>query len=215
MILRARGIHKRFETQWVLRDASLELEAGEVLLLSGRNGSGKTTFARILATLLEPDAGEITFEGRPLDRERRVIRRALGFSSHRPLLYLGLTPLENLTLFGKLAGVPSPSARASQLLDRLQMTPSARTPVDRFSRGMLQRVALARAFLGTPRLLLLDEPYAGLDEEGTAALNALIGEAKGRGAATLVISHDRARLGPLPTRLCTVDQGHVVEAPRS
>ncbi len=212
MILRAAGIRKRFETRWILRDAALALAAGDVVLLAGRNGSGKTTFARILATLLEPDRGEILFDGEPLRKARRAARRATGFASHRPLLYLGLTPLENLTLFGRLAGVRDPSARSADLLERLQMTPFARTPVERFSRGMLQRVALARAFLAEPRVLLLDEPYAGLDDEGTGALNALIREARDRGAASLVVSHDRERLGALRTRTCVMEEGRVVES---
>jgi heme exporter protein A len=211
VILRAEGIRKRFESRWVLRDASVALAPGEVVLLAGRNGSGKTTLARILATLLEPDKGEIHFEGAPLRHSRRAARRAMGFASHRPLLYLGLTPLENLTLFGRLTGVRDPSARATELLERLQMGPFAKTPVERFSRGMLQRVSLARAFLGQPRLLLLDEPYTGLDDDGTAELNALIREARDRGAASLVISHDRARLGALSTRLCLMQEGRVVE----
>jgi len=212
LILSAAGIGKRFEARWVLRDTSLALDAGEVVLLAGRNGAGKTTLARILGTLLEPDAGEIRFEGRPLLDGRRATRRAIGFASHRPLLYLGLTPLENLTLFGQLAGIPAPAARAAELLERLQMTPFAEKPMERFSRGMLQRVSVARAFLGAPRLLLLDEPYAGLDDEGTAEVNALIQESKERGAATLVISHDRERLGALRTRLCLLDQGRVEAA---
>jgi len=153
----------------------------------------------------------VRFDGAPLRKRRHEARRALGFVSHRPLLYLGLTPLENLSLFGRLAGVREAVGRASDLLDRFGMTPFARTPVERFSRGMLQRVALARAFLAEPRLLLLDEPYTSLDEDGAAELNALIGAARDRGAASLVISHDRERLGALPTRVCALRQGTVAE----
>jgi heme exporter protein A len=209
VILRAEGIRKRFETRWVLRDASLSLDAGEVVLLSGRNGSGKTTFARVLATLLEPDSGSVLFEGRPIRSARRETRRAMGFTSHQPLLYRGLTPLENLTLFGRLGGLREPARRASELLERLQMAAFARKPVERFSRGMLQRIALARVFLNQPRVLVLDEPYTALDDEGTGALNAMILEAQARGAATLVISHDRERLGALFTRHCVMEDGVV------
>lgn len=212
MLLRADGIRKRFEARWILRDASLGLAAGEVVLVVGRNGSGKTTFARILATLLEPDAGQIYFDDVPLPQSRREARRSMGFASHRPLLYLGLTPLENLTLFGRLAGLRDPGKRALGLLERLQMGPFAKTPVERFSRGMLQRVALARAFLGDPRLLLLDEPYTGLDEDGTAELNALLREARDRGAASLIVTHDPDRLGDLRTRVCRMETGRLEEA---
>jgi len=210
-VLSARGIRKRFDSRWILRDASVALAAGDVVLLAGRNGSGKTTLARILATLLEPDQGEVLFDGAPLKKSRREARRAMGFASHRPLLYLGLTPLENLSLFGKLTGVRRPDERALELLERLGMGAFARIPVERFSRGMLQRVSLARAFLGEPRLLLLDEPYTALDDDGTAELNGLIGEARDRGAATMIISHDRERLGALRTRLCLMQEGRVVE----
>ncbi|MGE5176607.1 MAG: ABC transporter ATP-binding protein [Hyphomicrobiales bacterium] len=211
MILRAESVQKRFERRWVLRDASLALDPGEIVLLMGANGSGKTTFAQIVATLLQPDRGSIRFEGEPLEKRRQAARRRIGFASHRPLLYLGLSPLENLAFFGRLAGVRDPERRALGLLDRFRLSEFARTPIERFSRGMLQRVALSRAFLAAPRLLVLDEPYAGLDDEGSATLNAMLTEAKADGAATLVISHDTERLGALRTRLCRMEEGRVVE----
>ena len=212
MILRAEAIQKRFERRWVLRDASLALGPGEIALLMGANGSGKTTFAQIVATLLHPDRGEIRFEGEPIAKRRQAARRRIGFASHRPLLYLGLSPVENLALFGRLSGVRDPERRAIELLDRFGLSEFARTPIERFSRGMLQRVALSRALLASPRLLVLDEPYTGLDDDGTATLNGLLQEAKAGGAATLVISHDMDRLGALRTRLCRMEGGRLVEA---
>lgn len=211
MTLRAEGIQKRFESRWVLRDASLALGPEEIVLMTGANGSGKTTFAHILASLLHPDGGEIRFEGAPIEKLRRAARRAIGFASHRPLLYLGLTALENLEFFGRMAGVRDARARGGALLERFALTSFSRTPIERFSRGMLQRVALSRAFLADPRALILDEPYAGLDEEGAATLNAMLAEAKRRGAATLVASHEREQLGSLRTRACRLAEGHVVE----
>lgn len=211
MILSAESIQKRFERRWVLRDATLALDAGDVALVMGANGSGKTTFAQIVATLLHPDRGEIRFEGEPIAKRRQAARRRIGFASHRPLLYLGLTPLENLSFFGGLSGVRDPERRALELLDRFGLSDFARTPIERFSRGMLQRVALSRALLASPRLLVLDEPYAGLDDDGTATLNAMLAEAKAGGAATLVISHDRERLGALRTRLCRMEAGRLEE----
>ena len=207
MILRADDIRKRFESRWVLRGASLALESGDLVLLQGTNGSGKTTFAQILATLMAPDRGTLEIEGARPDKDRQGTRRAIGFASHRPLLYPGLTPLENLAFFGRLARVADAESRAARLLDRFKLTSFARTTMEHFSRGMLQRVALTRALLPEPRLLILDEPYAGLDDEGAATLNELLVAAKARGAAALLIAHERERAGALVTRHLTMRDG--------
>ncbi len=212
MSLRAQDIVKRFGRRAVLAGASLELAPGEVVLLLGANGSGKTTLARILATALHPDRGTVTLDGEAVARRLQAARRAIGFATHRPLLYLGLTPAENLALFGALSGVPDAAARARALLERFGMAPFADTPIERFSRGMLQRIALSRALLPEPRFLVLDEPYAGLDDEGTRALNGALLEAAGRGAAALVISHDRDRVVPLRPRACAMRAGRVEAA---
>ncbi|HZI88836.1 MAG TPA: heme ABC exporter ATP-binding protein CcmA, partial [Candidatus Polarisedimenticolia bacterium] len=207
MILAARDLEKRFDGRAVLRNASLELRPGEIVLLEGRNGSGKTTLGRILATALAPDRGTVTLDEKPVRRKLREARRAIGFATHRPLLYLGLTPLENLELFGKLAGVKDARARAAALMERFGLSEFNGVSMEHFSRGMLQRVALGRALLPEPRVLILDEPYAGLDEPGVRTLNAILDEARKRGAAILVISHDRERVASLATRTCALRNG--------
>ncbi|HET9951755.1 MAG TPA: ABC transporter ATP-binding protein [Candidatus Eisenbacteria bacterium] len=212
MILRAEGIQKRFDTRIVLRDADIEIAPGGITLLLGTNGSGKTTLANILATLLSPDRGVLTVDGEPIARRRAAARRSIGFASHRPLLYLGLTPLENLSFFGGLAGVPSPERRAMELLERLGMAPFARSPVERFSRGMLQRIVLARALLADPKILILDEPYTGLDETGVAVVNEVLRDARERGAGSLVITHEPERVRPLATRVLRMNAGRVEAA---
>jgi ABC-type multidrug transport system ATPase subunit len=211
--LGARSIEKRFEHRAVLRKASLDLSPGEIVLLRGANGSGKTTFARILATTLAFDSGELTLDGEPLRRRLQTARRAIGFATHRPLLYLGLTALENLDFFGRLAGVADARVRADRLLERFGLKDSAGIPIERYSRGMLQRVALSRALLPEPRFLILDEPYEGLDDQGAATLNTLLGEARSRGAATLVISHNRERVPPSITRTCALVNGAIEPSP--
>lgn len=213
MILAARDIEKRFEHRVILNRATLALHPGEVVLLVGANGSGKTTLARIMSTMLRADRGSLTLDGTPVEKRLIQSRRAIGFASHRPFLYLGLTPIENLEFFGRLSGLKDARARASRQLERFGMTPFANTPVDCFSRGMLQRVALLRALQGEPSVLLLDEPYAGLDDDGTATLNAFLIEARDRGAATLVISHDRDRVATLHPRICAIRAGKVEERP--
>ena len=212
MILRAEGIQKRFDTRVVLRDAEIEIAPGGITLLLGTNGSGKTTLANILATLLTPDRGRLTADGVPVANRRAASRRKIGFASHRPLLYLGLTPLENLSFFGGLAGVRAPERRAMELLERLGMAPFARSPVERFSRGMLQRIVLARALLADPEILLLDEPYTGLDEEGVAVVNDVLRDARERGTGSLVITHEPERVRALATRVLRMHAGRVEAA---
>jgi heme exporter protein A len=214
VILRAEGIEKRFDARPVLRDASLEVAPGSVTLLQGANGSGKTTLLHILATLLSPDRGAITMDDRSVagGKERTAARRGIGFASHRPLLYPALTPLEYLRFFATLAGHADPPRVAAAAIERFGMMAQAGAPIERFSRGMLQRVVLARAFLGEPSILLLDEPYAGLDDEGVAALNDALRAARDRGAGSLVVTHDGGHVGTLATRRLRIESGRVVAA---
>lgn len=212
MILRADSIRKRFDERTVLSGASLTLSPGEVVLLSGANGSGKTTFARILATLLPPDDGEVLWDDEPVGERRRAARRSIGFATHQALLYSGLTPIENLEFFGRLAGVALARGAAEALLAKFGMTEFAHVPLTTFSRGMLQRVVLSRALLHDPRVLILDEPYAGLDTDGTSVLNALLAEARERGAATLLVGHDRDRAASVTTRAVRLDRGRIEAA---
>lgn len=212
MSLSAHDIHKQFGPRPVLAGASIALRPGEAAFLAGANGSGKTTLARILATALHADRGTLTLDGQPVAPRLAAVRRSIGFASHRPLLYLGLSPVENLAFFGRLAGVPDATARAAALLERFGMGPFAHAPVERFSRGMLQRIAVIRALLPGPRVLVLDEPYAGLDDDGTRTLNEVLLEAVQRGAAALVISHDRERVAPLRPRALAMRGGKVAEA---
>lgn len=212
MTLRAESVRKRFEERTVLAGASLTLEAGEVVHLSGSNGSGKTTLARILATLLPPDDGEITLDDIPIGERRAAARGAIGFATHRPLLYLGLSPLENLEFFGRLVGATDARERGLALLDRFGLTPFAHAPLAHCSRGMLQRVMLSRALLHEPRVLILDEPYSGLDAAGVATVDALIAESRARGGAVLIVAHDMERGTAITTRAVRLNRGRVEPA---
>jgi heme exporter protein A len=173
-----------------LAGVSLELEEGETLAVFGANGAGKTTLLRILATLLKPHRGTARVLGHELPKENWAVRGKIGFLGHEPLLYRDLTARENLRFHARLHGVPP--ARVDELLDAVGLRSRGDEPVHTFSRGMVQRTAVCRALLHEPELLLLDEPFAGLDPGAVALITPLL--ARG---TRVVISHDPAFRGDL------------------
>jgi ABC-type multidrug transport system ATPase subunit len=188
-VISARGLGRSFGTKRVLRDLDLELAERELLLVTGPNGSGKSTLLALLAGLLVPTQGEL---------EVAAERRRIGYLAHEPLVYRELTAHENLDLYGRLYRVPERRERIGMLLERYGLWEVRRERVATFSRGMQQRLALCRTLLHEPDLLLLDEPYAGLDEEGTELLDAELSTLAG--ARTLVLAtHDPERVAPLAT----------------
>jgi ABC-type multidrug transport system ATPase subunit len=185
-VIRARGLGKRFGDRRVLEGVDLDVGAGELLLVTGPNGAGKTTLLRILAGLAAPTRGEVAVA---------VERGRLGYLGHEPLVYRELTALENLDLYGRLYRVSERRERIGMLLERLGLWDARGERAGTFSRGMLQRLALCRALLHEPDLLLLDEPFAGLDDQGADVLLAELGP----GRTTVVASHRPARLERLAT----------------
>jgi heme exporter protein A len=187
-VIRAQRLGRRFGRRRVLAGIDLDLERGDFLLVSGPNGSGKTTLLRLLAGLLAPTEGVLDVTA---DRGR------IGFLGHEPLLYRELTALENLDLYGRLYRVHERRERIGMLLERFGLWDARSEPVASFSRGMLQRLALCRTLLHGPDLLLLDEPFSGLDAEGAALLDA---ELAGHGARTVVVAtHQPERIASYAT----------------
>ncbi len=192
-LLSVRRLSKRFGSFWALREVDVDIRDGEVVTLFGPNGAGKTTLMRIVAGLSKATGGEIRLGGRVSRGSDIAARRVLGFVSHQPLLYPDLTAHENLVFFARLYDVPQEAARAVELLERVGLAHRAHQPVRQFSRGMLQRVAIARALLHDPRLLLLDEPYTGLDPAAMDWLTEMIAALKRQGHTILMTSHDLDR----------------------
>src|SRR4249919_1624717 len=153
------GVEKRYGRKRALKGVSFELPRRGFLLVTGPNGSGKTTLLRLVVGLAAPTKGELR-----VDSERAQ----LGYVGHEPLLYRELTALENLDLFGRLYRVPERRERSGMLLERFGLWEARADRVSTFSRGMIQRLALCRALLHEPTLLVLDEPYTSLDEDGAA-----------------------------------------------
>jgi len=188
-VIAARGLGRSFGDKRVLRDLDLDVAERELVLVTGPNGSGKSTLLALCAGLLAPTAGEL---------EVAVDRGRIGYLAHEPLVYRELTALENLELYGRLYRVPERRERIGMLLERFGLWESRRSPVASFSRGMQQRLALCRTLLHEPALLLLDEPYAGLDDAGAELLDAELGELAGR-RTLLLATHDPGRVDRLAT----------------
>lgn len=186
----ARGLERRYGRRRVLTGVDLDVEAGDVVLVTGPNGSGKTTLLRVLAGLVAPTRGSLEVA---LDRSR------VGFLGHEPLLYRELSALENLDLYGRLYRVPERRERIGMLLERFGLWDARGERVSEYSRGMTQRLALCRTLLHDPDLLLLDEPHASLDASGSALLDHELA-ALSPERAVVVSTHEPERLAPLATR---------------
>jgi heme exporter protein A len=171
----------------VICGLDLDVDRGSFLLLTGPNGSGKTTLLRLVAGLLVPTAGELRVD---------TPRHKVGFLGHEPLVYRELTALENLDLYGRLYRVPERRERIGMLLERFGLWESRNRRAETFSRGMLQRLALCRTLLHDPELLVLDEPFSALDEEGASLLDRELAELRPH-ATFVVTTHDPDRLAAL------------------
>ncbi|HKX17596.1 MAG TPA: heme ABC exporter ATP-binding protein CcmA, partial [bacterium] len=187
----ARDLWRAFGRERVLRGASVDVPRGGGLAVFGPNGSGKSTLLRVLAGLLRPQRGAVLVAGEDLFADYRV-RRRLGFVGHEPMLYGGLTVRENLRLFSALYDLASPDARIDELCALLGLVPHRETPAGRLSRGLGQRAAVARALLHRPDVLLLDEPFAGLDPEAGAQLTAHLLEFRRAGGTVVLATHQAA-----------------------
>ena len=204
-----RGLTKRYGATRVLANVSLELRAGSLCALLGPNGAGKTTLLGIVSTLVRPSSGEVDFRaGTGAVPAGGALRRAIGVLAHDSFLYGGLTAEENLAFYARLYEVDDPARRASALLDEVGLAGEARSrPVRTYSRGMVQRVALARALLHDPRVLLLDEPFTGIDRTGAAALALTLARAVERGCVCLVVSHDLEALAGITDHVAVLRRG--------
>lgn len=181
---------KAFGHHVALRGVDLSLAEGEFLTLFGPNGAGKTTLIRIVAALTRPTTGTVRVRGHDLGKAATAVRRDIGFISHNPLLYGDLTPDENLRFFARMYDLPEAQSRIDAALEQVGLTARRRDPVRTFSRGMVQRLAIARATLHDPAIMLLDEPYTGLDLQAADMLRAVLQELAAHNRTVVLTTHD-------------------------
>lgn len=203
----ARRVTKLFGRVPVLKELDLELEPGRCHVLFGRNGAGKSTFLRIAATLLRPTSGELFYDGQELQSHGSAIRDRLGFVSHQSFVYAELTVRENLEFYGELYGR---SRDVDELLEWSDLTLRQHSPARSLSRGMQQRLTIARALLHEPKLLLLDEPFTGLDVLSGDKLHALLTDIKGSDTTIALATHDIERGVALADRILLMEAGRIV-----
>ncbi len=203
-----------FGPRRALDGVNLHIAPGEYVTLVGPNGAGKTTLLRILATLSRPTSGAVRVAGLDVDTHGPAIRRQIGYLSHRTLLYDDLTAAQNLAFTARMYDVADAEARIAALLARVDLAARRHDLVRTYSRGMQQRLAVARAVLHRPRLLLLDEPYTGLDPLAADALTALLAELAGEGCTILLTTHHLESAIAARGRVVVLHRGRVVHDAR-
>jgi heme exporter protein A len=193
-----------------LKGIDLDIRPGEFVTIVGPNGAGKTTLLRILATLSRPTGGRVSIAGHALPKGAGEARRHIGLLSHQPLLYGDLTAEENLRFFGRLYSVPNLERRVSQLLDEVDLLERRQDRARTFSRGMQQRLAIARALMHDPSVVLLDEPFTGLDPDASDRLEELL-RGLNNGSRTVVMTiHDLDRGWAMCNRAIVLARGRIV-----
>jgi heme exporter protein A len=208
-MIQVQGLVKSYGHTYALRNVDLEVGQGQFLTVVGPNGAGKTTLLRILATLLKPTGGLVHIRGLDLGSRSAEIRRYIGFVSHQSLIYPRLTVEENLTFYGKLYDVPAVRERVETLLHLVGLETRRRDPAGTLSRGMQQRLSIARAIIHQPSLLLLDEPYTGLDQQAAEMLRQLLQTISTEARTVVMTTHDLQRALDLCDKVAILTRGQI------
>jgi heme exporter protein A len=208
-MIQVRGLVKSFGGHAVLKGLDLDVAKGECLALVGPNGAGKTTLLRILAALSKPTAGSVCVAGTGLEEGTIAVRRQIGFLSHEPLLYGDLSAEENLRFYGRMYDVADLHERISTMLRQVDLERSRHDLVRTFSRGMKQRLSIARALLHGPPVLLLDEPYTGLDRRSAAMLDGVLEKAGASSRTIVLTTHNLERGLGMCRRVALLIEGKI------
>jgi ABC-type multidrug transport system ATPase subunit len=208
--LSIRELSRTFGRRRALSRVSLDCRSGEIVGLLGPNGAGKSTLLAIVSTLAAPSSGEVLYGARTAKQIGAVLRSRIGVLSHDLHLYSELTARENLIFFARLYGVADVASRATQALEHALLADRGADIVSGFSRGMRQRLALERALLHEPRLLLLDEPFTGLDDASTVSLIHRLKSLRSAGCIVLLATHDLDTAEEVLDRAVVLRDGRLV-----
>jgi len=203
-------VSRNFGRRRALNKASLQCHAGQIVALLGPNGAGKSTLLSIAATLLEPSSGEIRYGSDSARSGGAALRGRIGLLGHDLYLYPELSAAENLRFFGQIYRLPDIERRIEASIDRAGLSQRRDDPVAGYSRGMRQRLALERALLHDPRLVLLDEPFTGLDRGGAIALGAELAALRDGGAIVVVVTHDLEAIAGRTDQVAILRRGQLV-----
>ncbi len=211
-MLELRNVSKRFSGIAAVEDVSFAARAGEVTGYLGPNGSGKSTTMKMITGLIELTSGAILLDGEPIQRDPIAYKQRMGYVPEEPHLYSHLSGLEYLAMVGQLRDLPSKLAgeRVDGLLRLLSLHDDRHVPISAYSKGMRQKVLLAAALLHNPRLVLLDEPFSGLDVGSALMLRSLIQELAARGKVVLFSSHELETVERVCSRVVILHRGRIV-----
>jgi len=209
-VIKVQKLVKRFGLKTILKGLDFSAEPGEFIALLGPNGAGKTTFLRILSSLSRPNMGLVQVAGYYLPRQAAAVRSNLGVLSHQPLLYGDLTGEENLRFYGNMYNVMNLDARITEVLEIVDLEKRRTDLVRTYSRGMQQRLAIARSIIHDPEILLLDEPYTGLDQTASSMLDEVLKQVAGQGRTVVMTSHDLVRAADLASRFDVLSFGKII-----
>ena len=209
-MLSCEGVSRIYGDNYALIEVSTSLHAGRVKALLGSNGAGKSTLLGLCSSRMTPSEGRILFKQQALARVENEFRRTLGVISHQVMLYEELSGFENLAFFAAINGAAQADDVLLEALAAVGLTWAKDRRVSEYSRGMQQRLTLARALIHNPTLLLLDEPFTGLDQAGIRLTMERLEDMKSRGAAILVSSHDLAVLDSIADEALILERGRVV-----
>lgn len=209
IFLKTEGLVKRYAHISALREIDLMVDRGESLVLLGPNGAGKSTLLGVLAGRIRPTEGQVVLDGEKLGKSA-ASRRLTGYLAHSSLLYPGLTARENLLFYGKLYGVREVAPRADEMLHFMGLWERRDDRVGGFSRGMEQRLSIARCLLHDPQLILLDEPFSGLDYQSSQAFIRALQQLRDGRRTLITATHDMAAVGHLGDRLAIMNRGRIL-----